>query len=159
MTDVRLNGIPGSEDINRLARQVAQATGTFENMLLHRVPRVVSVVTSEEWMVIHLHEDFDAVERRLAAATDGRQRVEEFHRFLFENSLPSLRSHVRRATGVTLRGAVAHVDTDNHAVLKTFSTNPTVDLFVLGHSVPGLGVPVNHHRHADCADGNGPVRL
>lgn len=151
----------GSDDVHRLARQVAQATGTFENMLLHRVPRSVSVVASDTWMMVHLHEDFDAVERRLAAEGDGdgRQRVEEFHRFLFENSLPSLRSHVWRATGVMLRGAVAHVDVDNGTVLKTFTTHPSVDLFVLGRGVPGLGVPVNHHRHADRANANGTVRL
>jgi uncharacterized protein YbcI len=159
MNTNRLTGFTGSDDLNRLARQVAQATGTFENMLLHRVPKSVSVVASEEWMVVHLHEDFDAVERRMATAGDGRQRVEEFHRFLFESSLESLRSHVRRATGVMLRGAVAHVDTDSCMVLKTFSTHPSVDLFVLGGSVPGLGVPVNHHRHADCANGHGSVRL
>ena len=161
MTEARSTVHAGSDDVHRLARQVAQATGAFENMLLHRVPRSVSVVASDAWMMVHLHEDFDAVERRLAAETDGdgRHRVEEFHRFLFENSFPSLRSHVWRATGVMLRGAVAHVDADNGTVLKTFSTHPTVDLFVLGQGVPGLGVPVNHHRHADRTNGNGPVRL
>jgi uncharacterized protein YbcI len=146
-------------DLQRLARQVAQATGTFENMLLHRVPRSVSVVAGEGWMVLHLHEDFDAVERRLAADVNGREKVEEYHRFLFENSLPSLRSHVRRQTGVALEGAVAHVDTDGLAVHKTFSTHPAVDLFVLGRGLPGLGVPVNHHCHADRANGRGSVRL
>lgn len=159
MNETRLVGATGSDDLNRLARQVAQAAGTFENMLLHRVPKSVSVVASEEWMVVHLQEEFDSVERRLATAGDGRQRVEEFHRFLFESSLESLRSHVRRATGVMLRGAVAHVDTDTCMVLKTFSTHPSVDLFVLGNSVPGLGVPVNHHQRADCANGHGSVRL
>jgi uncharacterized protein YbcI len=147
------------DDFQRLARQVAQATGTFENMLLHRVPRSVSVVAAEGWMVVHLQEDFDAVERQLTAAGDGRERVEEFHRFLFENSLPSLRSHVRRHTGVSLEGAVAHVDTANCTVLKTFSTHPSVDLFVLGQGLPGLGVPVNHHCHADRANGYGSVRV
>ena len=152
-------GLPAPTELQRLARQVAQAAGTFENMLLHRVPRAVSVVAADDWMVIHLQEDFDAVERRLASAGDGRQRVEEFHRFLFENSLPSLCAHVRRATGVKLNGAVAHVDADACTVLKTFSTHPAVDLFVLGQGLPGLGVPVNSHRHADRANVTGSVRL
>lgn len=158
MSDDSLPALPARSDLQRLARQVAQAAGTFENMLLHRVPRAVSVVATEGWMVVHLQEDFDAMERRLAVG-DGRHRVEEFHRFLFENSLPSLRAHVRRATGVNLEGAVAHVDAENGTVLKTFSTHHTVDLFVLGPGLPGLGVPVNDHRHADRANGSGPVRL
>jgi uncharacterized protein YbcI len=159
MHDDRSAGLPVPSDLQRLARQVAQAAGTFENMLLHRVPRAVSVVAADDWMVVHLQEDFDPVERRLAAAGDGRRRVEEFHRFLFENSLPSLCAHVRRATGVTINGAVAHVDVDACTVLKTFSTHPSVDLFVLGPGLPGLGVPVNAHCHADRANGTGSVRL
>jgi len=159
MNDERPAGSRQRDDLQRLARQVAQAAGTFENMLLHRVPRSVSVVAADGWLVIHLQEDFDAVERTLVSGTNGRQRVEEFHRFLFENSLPSLRSHVRRATGILLEGAVAHVDTANCTVLKTFSTHPSIDLFVLGQGLPGLGVPVDDHRHADRANGNGSVRL
>lgn len=159
MNDDRPTGTHPRADLQRLARQVAQAAGTFENMLLHRIPRSVSVVAADGWLVVHLQEDFDAVEKTLVSGTNGRQRVEEFHRFLFENSLPSLRSHVRRATGVLLEGAVAHVDTGSCTVLKTFSTHPSIDLFVLGQGLPGLGVPVDDHRHADRANGTGPVRL
>lgn len=158
MYDQRCNQAPSHPELSRLARQVAQATGTFENMLLHRVPRTVSVVTGQGWMVVHLQEEFDAIERRLADGGDGRRRVEEFHRFLFENSLPSLRSHVRRATGVHLEGAVTHVDAETRTVLKTFSTQPEVDLFVLGRSLPGAGVPVHDHHHANGANGHAPMR-
>lgn len=153
MHDHRFAPAPPHTELSRLARQVAQAAGTFENMLLHRVPRTVSVVTGQGWMVVHLQEDFDAIERRLADGGDGRKRVEEFHRFLFENSLPSLRSHVRRATGVHLDGAVTHVDAESRTVLKTFSTHPDIDLFVLGRGLPGAGVPVHEHRHCAATDG------
>lgn len=150
--------VAGSTARQRLARQVAQAAGTFENMLLHRVPRSVSIVAGEDWMVLHLQEHFDATERGLAASCDGRRRVEAFHHELFEGSLHFLRSHVRRATGVVLQGAVAHVDARHGTVVKTLSTHPSVDLFVLGAGLPGLGVPVDDHRHCDHADGKGPVR-
>ena len=159
MHDEKPVGLPPTTELQRLARQAAQATGTFENMLLHRVPRAVSVVAADDWMVIHLQEEFDAVERRLVEAVDGRRRVEEFHRFLFENSLASLCSHVRRTTGIHLKGAVAHVDAETCTVLKTFSTHPAIDLFVLGQGLPGLGVPVNDHRHADRPKVAGSVRL
>jgi uncharacterized protein YbcI len=143
---------------DRVARQVAQATGSFEHLLLGRTPRSVSVVADGGWMVVHLHEAFSPVERRLAADEEGSNRVKEFHRYLFDHSLDSLRSHVRRSTGVELRGAIAHIDTTTGSVLKTFTTNPAVELFLLGQGLPALGVPVNDHLHSNGASGNGAVR-
>jgi hypothetical protein len=43
-------------------------------------------------------------------------------------------------------------------VIKTFTTNPAVELFLLGQGLPVLGVPVNAHLHADGVSGNGAVR-
>jgi hypothetical protein len=43
-------------------------------------------------------------------------------------------------------------------VLKTFTTNPAVELFLLGQGLPTLGVPVNDHVHSNGANGNGAVR-
>jgi uncharacterized protein YbcI len=143
----------------RLARQVAQAAGSFEHLLLGRTPRSVTVVADGGWMVVSLHEAFSPVERRLAADADGSARVKNFHRYLFDNSLDSLRSHVRRNTGVDLRGAIAHVDVTTGSVLKTFTTNPGVELFLLGQGLPALGVPVNDHLHGAGAGGNGAVRI
>ena len=143
--------------LQRVARQVAQAAGTFEHLLMDRVPKSVTVVADGGWMVVNMHEAFSPVERRLAADAEGSDRVRNYHRYLFEQSLDSLRSHVRRSTGVELRGAIAHVDTVTGSVLKTFTTNPAVELFLLGQGVPALGVPVNTHLHATDVDGNGAV--
>lgn len=142
----------------RAARQVAQAAGAFEHLLVGRAPKSVTVVADGRWMVVSLHEAFSAVERRLAADEDGAERVRDYHRYLFENSLDALRSHVRRTTGVELRGAIAHVDTTTGSVLKTFTTNPAVELFLLGQGLPALGVPVNTHLHAEEAGGIGSAR-
>jgi uncharacterized protein YbcI len=148
----------------RLARQVAHAAGTFEHLLLGRAPTSVTVVAQEGWMVVSLLEPFSTLERRLAADSTGCDRVQDFHHHLFDRSLDSLVSHVRRSTGVTLRGAIAHVDTAHGSVLKTFTTAPAVDLFLLGDGLPALGVPVNAHRHATAlervgmAGGNGTAR-
>jgi uncharacterized protein YbcI len=133
----------------RSARQVAQAAGAFEHLLMGRAPKSVTVVADGKWMVVSLHEAFSAVERRLVLDEDGADRVREYHRYLFDNSLDALRTHVRQSTGVELRGAIAHVDTVTGSVLKTFTTNPAVELFLLGQGLPTLGVPVNTHLHAD----------
>lgn len=155
----------------RLARQVAQAAGSFEHLLLGRTPRSVMVVSDGEWMVVCVHESFSPVERRLAAEAAGSARVEDFHQYLFDQSLDSLRNHVRCHTGVELRGAMAHVDAGTGSVLKTLTTGPRVELFLLGQPLPALGVPVNDHLqsdpthaplyaspYSDGAGGNGAVR-
>ena len=146
---------------HRVARQVAQAAGTFEHLLLGRAPTSVTIVADGDRMVVSLHEPFAEAERRMACDAEGAARVGEFHRYLFENSLDSLIGHVRRRTGVELRGAIVHVDVVTGSVLKTLTTSPDVDLFLLGRGLPALGVPVNAHVHANgfqrtrAAGGNG----
>jgi uncharacterized protein YbcI len=135
---------------------VAQAAGSFEHLLLGRTPRSVMVVSDGDWMVVCLHESFSPVERRLAAEAAGSARVEDFHQYLFDQSLESLRNHVRCHTGVELRGAMAHVDTVTGSVLKTLTTGPRVELFLLGQPLPALGVPVNDHLQSDPA--HAPLR-
>ena len=133
----------------RFARQVAQVTGTFEHLLLGRAPTSITVVAEGGWLVMSVHEPLAAVERHLARDADGARRVRQFHSHLFDQSLDALVSHVRRSTGVELRGGIVHVDTLTGSVLKTFTTRPHVDLFLLGRGLPALGVPVNAHLRAD----------
>ena len=42
----------------RLARRVAHAAGTFEHLLVGRVPSSVTVVADGDWMVLSIHEAF-----------------------------------------------------------------------------------------------------
>lgn len=145
----------------RLARTVAQVAASFEHVLLGRSPTSVSVVAEDGWMVVHLHEPFSPTERRLASDAEGARKVREFHRYLFDTTLDSLLRQIRQRTGVEFRGAIAHVDTQTGSVLKTLTTLPAVDLFLLGPGLPALGVPVNAHLQANAsimAGGNGAVR-
>lgn len=138
--------------VDRLARQVAHAAGTFEHLLLGRSPTSVSVVASRDWLVVNLHEPFSAVERRLAADDAGAERVRSFHRYLFDHARDSFVDHVRETTGVLLRGAISHVDVETGSVLKTYTTHPDVDLFLFGQGLPALGVPVDAHLHASWSE-------
>ena len=142
----------------RKAREVARAAGSFEHLLTGRVPTSVMIVADGDWMVVSLSEAFSPVERRLAAnGQEGLTRVRDLHQHLFEDSLDSLRRHVERRTGITLRGAVAHVDSVTGSVLKPFTTSPAVELFELGRAVRPLGVPIDTHLHADAASGSEAV--
>ena len=145
----------------RLARTVAHVAASFEHVLLGRAPTSVSVVAEDDWMVVHLHEPFSPTERRLAGDEEGARKVREFHRDIFDNSLDALLRQIRQRTGVELRGGIAHVDTQTGSVLKTLTTQPAVDLFLLGTGLPALGVPVNAHLQTNAsimAGGNGAVR-
>lgn len=142
----------------RVARQVAQATGFFEHRLLGRTPTSVTVVTAEDWMVVNVNETLSPIERRLARDEANRARLRQHHRALFEATLDALCDHVRQATGVRLTSGLAHVDAEAGNVTKTFTTRADIELFLLGEGLPGLGVPVNVHLHAQGSDGNGPVR-
>jgi uncharacterized protein YbcI len=130
-------------------RQLACAVGSFEHGLLGRSPTSVTVIGAGSWMVVHVHEPFSPLERSLARESEaGAERVREFHRGLFSRTVEALLEYVEEATGVRLRGGIAHVDTATGSVIKTLATVPDLDLFVMGRGLPALGVPVNDHRQA-----------
>lgn len=135
----------------RLARQVAHAAATFEHRLLGRGPTSVSVVAGRDWMVVSLHERLSPVECRIAVASHGAERVRRFHRAVFDGTLEALVEHVGQVTGVALRSGVVDVDATSGSVLKTLTTQPDVDLFLLGQGFPALGVPVNARVRATVA--------
>ncbi len=133
-----------------LARRVARAAGTFEHLLTGRAPTSVTVVASGNSLVVTLHESFSPLERDIMANGDhGRERVESYHRRLFEHSCEAFRSHLRTSTGVALESAISHVDRTTGSVLKTFTTAKSVEVFLLGNGLPVLGVPVDTHLHAN----------
>ena len=130
-------------------RQLARAVSSFEHAVLGRAPSSVTVIATGSSMVVHVHEPFSDLERSLARQSEAdAERVREFHRDLFQRTAEALLEHVQAATGVCLRGAIAHVDTATGSVLKTLATAPDIDLFAMGDGLPGLGVPVNDHRRS-----------
>jgi uncharacterized protein YbcI len=146
---------------DRLTRTVAHVAASFEHVLLGRAPTSVSIVAERDWMVVHLHEPFSPTERRLAADEKGAARVREFHHYLFDNTLDALLLRIHEGTGIEFRGAIAHVDVQTGSILKTLTTHPEVDLFLLGKGLPALGVPVNDHLQATTttmSGGNGATR-
>ncbi|MEI6240025.1 MAG: Na-translocating system protein MpsC family protein [Planctomycetia bacterium] len=148
----------GGTACDHVARRVARAIGGFEHTLLGRVPRSVTVVATPDRLVVTLHEAFSPLERRLAADSGGCCRIDDFHHDVFESSRDSLMHHVRRSTGVELDAGLVHVDAATGSILKTFTTESSVELVLLGQALPALGVPVNAHLHANGAAGIGAGR-
>ena len=98
-----------------MAQQIAQAAIAFEQRRTGHVPKSVTVVLSEDTLVITLHEALSPAEKALAQSPAGAAQVQEFHRQLFANSCDSLRQEIKRITGVEVREATAEVETgDRH---------------------------------------------
>jgi len=119
-----------------VAQSIAVAACAFEERLTGRVPRSVTVVLSEETLVITLHGALSAVEEVLAKNPAGAAEVQEYHRQLFDNSLDSLRHEIKRITGVEVREATAEVESTTGTVVKAFRTGTVVEVFLLAGSVP-----------------------
>jgi uncharacterized protein YbcI len=127
------------------AHQIAVAASAFEQRLTGHVPKSVTVVLSEDTLVITMHGALSPAERVLAQSLAGAAQVQEFHRQLFTNSLDSLREEIKRITGVEVREALAEIEAATGTVVKVFATGTVVQVFLLARSVP-----------ADTWSGSGP---
>jgi len=137
-----------AEPRSTMAQQVAQAASDFQEQRTGHVPKAVTVVLSEDTLVVTLHEALSPAEKALARSPAGAAQVQEFHRQLFTNSSDSLRREIRRITGVEVREAAAEVETTSGTVVHAFTTGTMVQVFLLAHGVP-----------ADDWNGRGPGDL
>src|SRR5260370_42134010 len=77
---------PMNKSSMTMAQKVAQAASAFEERRSGHAPRSVTVVLSEETLVITLHGVLSPAERALAKSPEGAAQVQEFHRQLFLTS-------------------------------------------------------------------------
>ena len=120
-----------------MARQVAEAVMAFQQKMTGHLPKAVTVVLSQDTLVVTLHEALSPAEKNMAKSPAGAAKVQEFHRQLFSNSSQSLREEIKRITGVEVREAVAEVEPTTGVVVQAFTRSATVQVFRLAHSVPG----------------------
>jgi uncharacterized protein YbcI len=102
----------------------------------------VTVVISEDTLVVTLHEALSPAEQALAKSAEGAANLREYHQQLFRNSVGSLRKEIERITGRKVREAAAEVDPGTGSVIHAFTTGTTVQVFLLAHSaVSEVGAP------------------
>ena len=119
-----------------MPQQVAQAAIEFERQRTGRAPDSVTVVLSDDTVVITLHGALSPAERAVARSAEGAAQVQEFHRQLFVNSSESLREAIKRITGVEVRETASEVETTTGTVVGVFTTGTTVQVFLMANSVP-----------------------
>jgi uncharacterized protein YbcI len=119
-----------------MAQQIAQAASTFEQERTGLAPSAVTVVLSEETLVITLHGALSPAEKALSKTPEGAAQVQEFHRQLFTTSSEPLRQEIKRITGVEVRESTAEVETATGTVVQVFTTGAMVQVFLLARNVP-----------------------
>ena len=139
---------PMKNPTSTMAQQIAKSASVLEQQRTGLAPSSVTVVLSEETLVITLHGALSPAEKALALTAEGAARVQEFHRQLFTTSAEPLRQEIERITGIAVREATAEVETAIGTVVQVFTTGAMVQVFLLVGKVPtetwsgnGQGLP------------------
>jgi uncharacterized protein YbcI len=119
-----------------MAQEVAKVAIANQTERTGHAPASVTVVLSEDTLVITLHDALTPAEKSLALSAEGAIQVQEFHRQLFHNSDDSLRKEIKRITGREVREAVAEVEPATGTVVHAFTTGNVVQVFLLAASEP-----------------------
>ena len=119
-----------------MADQIAQAVCAFQHQSTGHAPKAVTVVLSDDTLVITLHEALTPAERALARSADGVAEVQEFHRQLFATSSESLLQEIKRISGRQVREAAAEVEPTTGSIVHAFTTGTTVQVFLLAVNTP-----------------------
>ncbi len=114
-----------------MAEQVAQAISVYQEQRTGYPPKAVTLVLSDDTLVVTLHEALSPAEKDLASTPEGAVQVQEFHRQLFNSSVDVLREEIRRITGIAVGEAAAEVETTTGAVVHAFTTGTMVQVFRL----------------------------
>ena len=119
-----------------MAQQIAEAAIAFEQRRTGHTPKSVTVVMSDNTLMITLHGALSPAERALAKSAAGAAQVQDFHRQLFTSAADSLRQEIKRITGVEVREAVAEVEPTSGTVVQAFTTGTVVQVYLLECDVP-----------------------
>ena len=120
--------------IATMAQQVAQVAKALQRQRTGHAPKVVTVVMSEDTLVVTLHGALTPAEQALAKNREGAAKVQEFHRQLFGNSVDSLWTENKRITGREVREAAAEIDPATGSVVHAFTTGTMVQVFLLAEN-------------------------
>lgn len=118
-----------------VAQQIATAISTFQKQSTGHSPKAVTVVLSEDTLVITMYDALTPAEKALATSAAGAAKVQEFHRQLFATSSAALQEEIRRITGREVREATAEVEPTTGAIVHAFTTGTVVQVFLLTGNV------------------------
>jgi uncharacterized protein YbcI len=118
-----------------MAEQIAEAARAFEQERTGHPPKSVTVVLSDDALVIALHGALSEAEKALARDPNGAAKVQEFHSQLFATAASTLRQEIERITGAKVREASAEIEPPRGTIVKAFAGGTVVQVFLLSASV------------------------
>ena len=119
-----------------VAQQIAEAVSATQKKSTGHTPKAVTVVLSEDTLVITLHDALSPAEKALAKSAEGAAKMQEFQRQLFAASSDSLREEIKRITGRQVREATVEVEPTTGAIVHAFTTGTMVQVFLLAPNTP-----------------------
>ena len=128
-----------------MAQQIAEAASAFEQLRTGHGPKSVTVVLSEETLVVTLHGACRRPRKPWLRHRRGPPRCRIFIASC-SPTRPTIAAEIKRITGVDVREATAEVETKTGTVVHVFTTGTMVQVFLLAHGIP-----------ADTWSGNGTV--
>jgi uncharacterized protein YbcI len=128
---ISMNKLAEHQPLKTIAEQITEAVNTFQKQNTGHTPQAVTVVLSEDTLVITLHEALSPAERALATTTEGAAQIQEFHRQLFAASSKTFRQEIQRITGREVREATAEVVPSTGVIVHAFATGTVVQVFLL----------------------------
>ncbi|MEI6239205.1 MAG: Na-translocating system protein MpsC family protein [Planctomycetia bacterium] len=112
-------------------KELAQIALSMQSERTGHMPKAVTVVASDETVVLTLHEALTPAEKLLARSESGAAKVEQYHRALFAVSCDELRKEIQRLTGRRVREAAVVVEPATGAIVHAFTSGTVVQIFQL----------------------------
>jgi len=116
---------------SQVSKELAQIALAMQSERTGHTPKAVTVVTSDETVVLTLHEALTPAEKILARTEVGAAKVEQYHRALFAVSCDELRKEIHRLTGRKVREAAVVVEPATGAIVHAFTSGTVVQIFQL----------------------------
>jgi uncharacterized protein YbcI len=113
------------------SKELAEIALTMQSERTGHTPKAVTVVASDETVVVTLHEALTPAEKLLARTDSGAATVEHYHRALFAVSCDELRKEIQRLTGRKVREAAVVVEPATGAIVHAFTSGTVVQIFQL----------------------------
>ena len=82
-----------------IASEIAHLAKAFEQQRTGHAPKSVTVMLSNNVLVITLHGALSEAEKSMANSPEGAAQIQDFHRQLFANGSAALRKEIKRITG------------------------------------------------------------
>jgi uncharacterized protein YbcI len=114
-----------------VSKELADIALAMQSDRTGHTPKAVTVVASDETVVVTLHEALTPAEKVLARTEAGASKVEDYHRALFAVSCNELRREIQRLTGRKVREAAVVMEPASGAIVHAFPSGTMVQIFQL----------------------------